>query len=240
MTLKTTSSCERNDLTFVVKYYSTSRRVLSRLSLYRKQYVAHQGLPLSMLPRNLCSNVLSDMLPGSSPTACDKLLGCDHLLHRPPLDVCAVIERSISRPFSLSSKQMTKAHPTLMCLLRHPLDQVPARCRSEVAVALLFFDPTRHSVTTHPKAARESTQRATFLISSQYLLAFIIGISIARRVVTALAATISTEKLLFALWRESIPHDILASAVTTLQFNSNHDRDSLTYHSTMSHYQKLL
>jgi hypothetical protein len=28
-------------------------------------------------------------------------------------------------------------------------------------------------------------------------------------------------------------------AVTTLQFDSNHNRDSLTYHSTMSHYQRF-
>jgi hypothetical protein len=28
--------------------------------------------------------------------------------------------------------------------------------------------------------------------------------------------------------------------VTTLQFNSNHDRDSLTHHSTMSHYLIVL
>jgi hypothetical protein len=126
-----------------------------------------------------------------------------------------------------------------MCLLRHPLDQVPARCRSEVAIALVFFDPTRDSVTTHAEVACESAQRVAFLINSQYLLSLFIGISIARRVETVLAVTISTEKLLFAIWRESIAHDILASAVTTLQFNSNHDRDRLTYHSTMSHYHNF-
>lgn len=108
---------------------------------------------------------------------------------------------------------------------------------SRAAIALPFFDPGCDGVTTHAEGASESPQRAAFFISSQYLLALVGSISIARWVVTALGTTIFAQVFLFSVWREAITYKVLALAVTALQFDSDHNRDSLTHHSMLSHYQ---
>jgi hypothetical protein len=132
---------------------------------------------------------------------------------------------------------MTTSHRVPKWLHLDERSQALQVFHSRVAIALPFFDPGCDGVTTHAEGASESAQRAAFLISTQYLLALMGGISIARRVVTTLAATISTQVFLFAIWREAITNEVLALAVTTLQFDSNHDRYRLTHHSMLSHYR---
>jgi hypothetical protein len=190
-----------------------------------------------MLPRNQCSNGHFDTLPVSSPKASGKLIGSDHRSQRLLPGVYVVTMQSISKLYEHSSTQMTTSHRVPKWLQLDERSQALQVFHSRVAIALPFFDPGCDGVTTHAEGASESAQRATFFISTQYLLALMGGISIARRVVTTLAATISTQVFLFAIWREAITNEVLALAVTTLQFDSNHDRYRLTHHSMLSHYQ---
>ncbi len=135
---------------------------------------------------------------------------------------------------------MTTSHRVPKRLHLDQRSQVLEVFHLRAAIDLPFFNPGCHGVTAHAEGASESTQRATFLISSQYLVALLGGISIARWVLTALGATIPTQVFLFAVWREAITYKVLALAVTTLQFDSNHNQDSLTHHSLLSHYPYLL
>lgn len=234
-----TDSCVRNDPTSGVKYYSTSRRAPSRQSLYHKPYAALRESLAYMLPKNQCSNEQFDTLPVSSPKASGKSLRSDHPSRRLLLGAYVATTRPISKLYAYSSTQMTISHRVPKCLHLDQRGQVLEVSHSRVAIALPFFDPGCHGVTTHAEGASESTQRTAFFISSQYLLALLGSIGIARRVVTALAATISTQVFLFAIRREAITYEVVALAVTTLESDSNHNRHSLTHHSMMSHYPSL-
>jgi hypothetical protein len=239
MTSRMTNSCERNDPASDVKYYPTSRRAPSRHSLYHNPYVAHRESLAYMLPRNQCSNALFDMLLESSPEASGKLLWSDHQSRRLLLGVCVATRQSIPKLYAYSSRQMTTSHQVPKWSHLDQPSQVLEVFHSRVAIALLFFDPGCDGVTTHAEGATEPPQRARFFISSQYQLALLGSVGIARRVLTTLASTISTQVFLFAIRREAIAYDVVALAVTTLQFDSNHSRDSLTHHSMLSHYQIL-
>ena len=139
MTLRKINSCERNEPTSGVKYYSTSRRAPSRQSLYHKQYVAHQESLAYMLPKNQCSNVQFDTLPESSPKASGKLLWSDHQSQRLLPGVYVAPTRSISKLYAYSSTQTTTSHRVPKWSHLDQRSQLLQVFHSRVAIALPFF-----------------------------------------------------------------------------------------------------
>lgn len=199
-----TNSCLRNDPSSGLMYYSTSRRAPSRHSLYHKPYVALRESLAYMPPKNQCSNAHFDTLAVSSPKASRKLLWSDHQSRRPLLGACVATARSTPKLYEYSSTRTTTSHRVPKWSHLDQRGQALEVSHSRAAIALAFFDPGCHGVTAHAEGAGEPGQRAKFIISSQYLLALLGGISIAGRVLTALGATISTQEFLFAIWREAI------------------------------------
>jgi hypothetical protein len=239
MTLRMTSSCERSVLASGARYYSTARHVRSRHCLYPQPCVAPLESPDYRLPKNRYSNAPLDKLPGWPATACDKWPRYDHRSHKQRLGESLDTERSRSRICWPFSAQMTKARPVPAPSPVYRRAQVPTASRSAAVADLLFFNPTADGVTTHPKGASQPAQRTAFLVSAQDFVAPFRRVGVSGRLLAALAMTVFTQKLLFAIGREAIAHQVWALAVTTVQRDCNHAQTSLADHSSLSHYLRF-
>ena len=82
-----------------------------------------------------------------------------------------------------------------------------------------FFEPTGESVARDTEGAREPAQGTALVVSAQYLLAFFFGIAIRLRVLTARPSALGAEEALFAVLRQAIASELVATAVITVEFD---------------------
>ena len=201
MTLRMTMSDGQNAPVFDAKSDSTSRRVPSRPTLYPPPCVALRATLSRTLSKNPCSTERGETDQGLFSTNGGTSSRCGRQRHRRQPDESGDTRRSKSSAFWPSSAQMTTIRPT------------PARdwrllraSRKVQANELPFFEPRTDGLPGDAEGARQSTQTAALVVSTKYLFAFLLLISIAARLLATALTAVTAQVTLAAIRSQPVTH----------------------------------